>query len=211
MIYVLIILFGVSILYLSMTSRIEAYIKILAFQGFLLFMMVLLGLETNHWLNFIFLSLETLGFKTIFMPLFLTKLVRKNEIYRETGPYRSHFFSLALATLIFAFGFFVAYWSVTVSKDIKPLFFGVSISTMITGLIIIISRKKVITHVIGYMTLENGIFLLSLSAAKEMPLIVNLGVLLDVFLAVFLFGMFINRIETIYEDGHIDRLSDLKD
>lgn len=173
--------------------------------------MVVLEMDVNNILNFLFLSLETLGFKTLFMPIFLTKTVRKNEIYREVGPYRPHFFSLVLATLIFAFGFFVAYWSLTVSKDIKPLFFGISISTMITGLFIIISRKKVITHVIGYMTFENGIFLLSLSVAKEMPLIVNLGVLLDVFLGVFLFGMFITRIESIYEDGHIDLLSDLKD
>jgi hydrogenase-4 component E len=82
---------------------------------------------------------------------------------------------------------------------------------MLTGFFIIATRKKLITHIMGYMILENGIFLLSLSAAKEMPFIVNLGVSMDIFIGVFLAGIFINRIKTNFDQHDIDDISRLKD
>jgi hydrogenase-4 component E len=59
--------------------------------------------------------------------------------------------------------------------------------------------------------LENGIFLLSLSVANEMPMLVNLGVLLDLFVAVFLLVIFFNKIQSLYDGSHIDVLTQLKD
>ena len=59
--------------------------------------------------------------------------------------------------------------------------------------------------------MENGIFLLSLSVAKEMPVIVNLGVLLDVFIAVFILGLLVNRINKEFDGLEVTQLSDLKD
>ena len=59
--------------------------------------------------------------------------------------------------------------------------------------------------------MENGIFLLSLSVAKEMPMIVNLGVLLDVFIAVFILGLLVKHINTKFDDLEIAHLSDLRD
>ncbi|MGL4370125.1 MAG: NADH-quinone oxidoreductase subunit K, partial [Spirochaetota bacterium] len=92
-----------------------------------------------------------------------------------------------------------------------PLQFGVAISTMITGMFIIITRRKLITHIMGYMIIENGIFLLTLSAAKEMPVIVSLGVSLDIFVGVLMTGLFITKIKSNFEDEDIDSLSNLKD
>ena len=82
---------------------------------------------------------------------------------------------------------------------------------MITGLFVIMTRKKIITHVMGYMMLENGIFLLSLSIAREMPFIVNLGMLLDIFIAVFLLAVIVNRIKSTVEEATVDKLTELKD
>jgi hydrogenase-4 component E len=65
---------------------------------------------------------------------------------------------------------------------------------MLAAMFIIVNRKKVITHVLGYMIFENGIFLLSLSMAGEMPIIVDLGVMLDLFVGIFLLGIFVNAI-----------------
>ena len=58
---------------------------------------------------------------------------------------------------------------------------------------------------------ENGIFLLSLAVVKEMPIIVNLGVLLDLFIAVFILGLLVNRINKEFEGLEVSHLSDLKD
>ena len=96
-------------------------------------------------------------------------------------------------------------------KLINPLYFGVSISVIIISLILITVKHKVISNVIDFITMENGIFLLSLSVAKEMPMIVNLGVLLDLFIAVFILGLLVKHINTKFDDMEVSHLSDLRD
>lgn len=211
MTYVLIILIGLTMIYVFSTSRIEAYIKAISIQGFLLFLMVLVDIKEVELLDFIFLIIETLLFKTILIPILLIYIVRKNEIKRDVEPYISHLYSLIIATLIFIMGFIIGFWILEIENDIKPLYFGVSVSIIISGLFLIITRKKIITHILCYMMIENGIFLLSLSVAHYMPFIVNLGVLLDIFVGIYLLVLFFNRIQAIYDQDHIDALTGLRD
>ena len=82
---------------------------------------------------------------------------------------------------------------------------------IIISLWLITIKHKVLSNVIGFITMENGIFLLSLSVAKEMPIIVNLGVLLDIFIAVFILGMLVKEINNEFDDLEVSQLSDLKD
>jgi len=205
------ILFGISMVLISSISRLEGYIKVLAVQGAMLFLLVILDFNRIDILTLIFLSVETMAFKTIIIPIFLIRTVRNNDITREIKPYISSFYSILIVTIIFFFGFFLAYWVKSTGTGIRPLFFGISFSTILTGLFIIISRKKIITHVMGYMLLENGIFMLSLSIAEKMPLAVDLGVFLDVFAAIYLLGLFVNKIRQALDEDHIDSLNKLKD
>lgn len=211
MIDVIIILLGTSMLYVFAVSRIEAYVKTLSFQGLLLFILVILDIKNISWLNIAFLSIETLLVKAAAIPLFLLIIIRKNEISREVEPYISQFYSLLIAMGIFIFGFAATFWSVRVGGEIKPLYFGISIVIIVSSLFLIINRKKIITHILSYMMLENGIFLLSLSVANEMPMLVNVGVLLDLFVGIYLFTIFFNKIEEMYDGSHIDVLTELKD
>jgi hydrogenase-4 component E len=208
---IIIILLGISMLYVFAVSRIEAYVKTLSFQGLLLFLLVILDIKNISWLNIAFLSIETLLVKAAAIPLFLLIIIRKNEISREVEPYISQFYSLLIAMGIFIFGFAATFWSVRVGGEIKPLYFGISIVIIVSSLFLIINRKKIITHILSYMMLENGIFLLSLSVANEMPMLVNVGVLLDLFVGVYLFTIFFNKIEEMYDGSHIDILTELKD
>ena len=92
----LIILFGTTILYMFAASRIEAFIKTLALQGLLLFLLVVIDLREINLLNIAFLGLETLVVKTVVIPLFLLRVIRRNEIGREVEPHRPQFFRLLL-------------------------------------------------------------------------------------------------------------------
>ena len=208
---ILIILLGTSMLYVFTVSRIEAYVKTLALQGFLLFLLVIIDIQEINWLNIAFLSLETLVIKAIIIPYFLLSVIRKNEIAREIEPYITQFYSLIVASAIFIFGFVAAFWAAKTNAGIKPLYFGVSIMLIVSSLFLIINRKTIITHILCYMMLENGIFLLSLSVANELPLLVNLGVLLDLFVGIYLFVIFFNKIQEMYDGSHIDELTELKD
>jgi hydrogenase-4 component E len=208
---ILIILLGTSMLYVFAVSRIEAYVKTLAMQGFLLFLLVIVDIQEINWLNIAFLSLETLAIKAIIIPYFLLSVIRKNEIAREIEPYITQFYSLIVASAIFIFGFVAAFWAAKTNAGIKPLYFGVSIMLIVSSLFLIVNRKTIITHILCYMMMENGIFLLSLSVANELPLLVNLGVLLDLFVGVYLFVIFFNKIQEMYDGSHIDELTELRD
>ena len=188
------IVFCITMLIISAVSRIEEYIKMLAAQGFILFLMCLVDYGNMDRVHFIIMVLETLGLKTILMPLLLRYIVRRNELNRELEPYLSNYFSVLITTVIYVAGLLISFWVSGAAPEIRPLHFGLSLATIIAAMFIIVNRKKVITHVLGYMILENGIFLLSLSMAREMPIIVNLGVFLDLFVGVFLIGVFVNKI-----------------
>jgi hydrogenase-4 component E len=211
MINYFIILFGVMALISSATNRIQTYIKILSFQGFILFLLILGKFSDTTLLQFAFLVVETLVVKTFLVPYLLLRTAEKNQLFREKAGYISNFYSLLITSVIFAAGLFAAYWPSKAITSIHPIYFGISISTILTGLFIILIRRKIITHLIAYIVIENGIFLLSLAVLKEMPLIVNIGVLLELFVVVFLFRFFLDRIRISFKQITVDRLSNLKD
>jgi len=200
-------------LYVATTSRLEAYIKMFAVQGVIFFLLLLTGYSRMSVINLAFILTETLIIKAIIIPYILLKVVRRYNVFREVEPYIPNFYSVAITTVIFVFGFVMAYSSIKIAQDVKPLYFAISVSTIMTGFFIIMTRKKIITHILGYMFVENGIFMFSLSTAREMPLIVNLGILLDIFIAVFLLLLVYKNIKSAFEFEKIDidNLSELRD
>lgn len=211
MVNMLIVLFGLTMLYMAATSRIKAHIKMLSFQGLLLFVILIISEDKTNFINLAFLSAETLLVKTIIIPLFLMNVLKKNETFRDNEPQVPNFYSLVIASVILFAGFIISSIHNQVFENIIISYFGVSISTILISLFLITTRKNILTHVIGYILMENGIFLLSLSIAKEMPFIVNLGILLDIFIAVFILGLLINNINNVFEELNVCKLCDLKD
>ena len=205
------ILFGLTMLYLAATSRIIAHIRLLVVQGVLLFLICCCGMQHINILNFAFLTIETLIVKSIVIPAFLYKVLNKTHSNRDVAANIPHFYCLFIASLILIVGFLLSEYFVTSMKLISPMFFAVSVATIIISLWLITIKHKIISNVIEFITMENGIFLLSLSAAKEMPMLVNLGVLLDEFIAVYILGLLVNVIYKELKFIEFSNLSDLKD
>lgn len=211
MVELLIILLGTTMLSLFATSRLEGYVRVLTLQGVLLFLLVIAVARGASWPNIAFLIFETVGVKTIILPTLLMRTIRKSDLRREIEANISQFYSILFATGILVLGFIAAYWTAGRESEIRPLFFGVSVSMVVSSLFLILTRKRIVTHILCFMVLENGIFLLSLSVANEMPMVVNLGVLLDLFMAVFLLVIFSNKIREMFDGDHIDMLTELKE
>jgi len=206
-----IILFGLTMLYLAATSRIIAHIRLLIIQGVLLFLICCGGWEHMNLLSFAFLTIETLIVKSIVIPWFLYRVLKKTHSNRDVAANIPHFYCLVIASMILLGCFLAANYYVSSIKLISPMFFAVSVATIIISLWLITIKHKIISNVIEFITMENGIFLLSLSVAKEMPMLVNMGVLLDVFIAVYILGLFVNEINKEFKDLEVSNLSDLKD
>ncbi len=211
MINFLIVLFAVSMLYMVTSSRINAMINMLILQGVILCLITLIShAESGIW-GMLFLLLETFIVKAVVIPWFLTKVSKKNNIKRDNNPNFPNFYTLVVTTFVLFGGFLVTNIHGGHFQSLSGLYFGISLATIVVSFLFIAMKKKLLTHVIGFCLLENGIFLLSLSVAKEMPLIVNLGVLLDVFVAVFILGLLVGEIGNIYENPDVCQLCNLKD
>ena len=206
---VLLIIFIISLLYVSIANRIITYVRVLALQGFILFGVTFLQLKDIQTWNLVLILLETIVFKAIAVPVFLGYLIKRNKITRETEPYLPHFISLIIITLIIVITVLLA--NSIQDTHLDKIFFIVSLSTLFTGLYFIASRKKIITHVMGYLMIENGVFVLSLAVGNEMPNLVNLGIMLDVFASVLILGIFLNKIGDVFKAVDVDQLSNLKD
>jgi hydrogenase-4 component E len=206
---VLLIIFIISLLYVSIANRIITYVRVLALQGFILFGVTFLQLKDIQTWNLVLILLETVVFKALAVPIFLGYLIKRNKITRETEPYLPHFISLIIITIIVVITVLLA--NSIQDTHLDKIFFIVSLSTLFTGLYFIASRKKIITHVMGYLMIENGVFVLSLAVGNEMPNLVNLGIMLDVFASVLILGIFLNKIGDVFKDVTVDQLSNLKD
>jgi hydrogenase-4 component E len=206
---VLLIIFIISLLYVSIANRIITYVRVLALQGFILFGVTFLQLQDIQTWNLVLILLETIVFKAMAVPMFLGYLIKRNRITRETEPYLPHFISLIITTMIVVITILLA--NSIQDTHLDKIFFIVSLSTLFTGLYFIASRKKIITHVMGYLMIENGVFVLSLAVGNEMPNLVNLGIMLDVFASVLILGIFLNKIGDVFKDVDVDQLSNLKD
>ncbi|NVO09568.1 MAG: hypothetical protein HXX16_06375 [Bacteroidales bacterium] len=206
---ILLIMFAITLLYMSIANRLLTYIRLLVLQGFLLFGVTFLALNQINVANLVLILLETVIFKALIVPIFLNHVIKKNNITRVAEPFVPNFISLIITTLILVI-------TIVLSNSIKDTnldktFFVVALSTLFTGLYIITTRRKIITHVMGYLVIENGVFILSLAVGNEMPMLVNLGIMLDIFASVFILGIFFNKIGDVLQDPDVNQLRNLKD
>ncbi len=192
-------------------SRILGQINMLRVQGIILCCITLIYNKEQSILMLLFLLLETFMVKTVLVPSFLKHVAVKNNIKRDSDPRFPHFYSLAISSFILLGGLMFSNIHSEYLESVSTLYFGIAISTIIISFFFITTKKKLITHVIGFAMLENCIFLLSFSVAKEMPMIVSLGVLLDVFIAIFALGLLVGQFEHIHHNPEVEQLCSLKD
>ncbi len=209
MINVFLITFAMTLIYLSIANRMLSYIRIIAFQGLLLFGVSFMELGEMNTVNLIFILLETIVFKAIAIPLLLNYIIKRNKITREVEPFLPNFISLIIVTFIIIITFLFS--NIIVDPNLNKIYFVVALSALFTGLYIIITRKKIITHVMGFLIIENGVFILSLAVGNEMPMLVNTGILLDLFVSVLVLGIFVNKIGDVLKDADVEKLQNLKD
>ncbi|MFA5105168.1 MAG: hypothetical protein WC527_08340 [Candidatus Margulisiibacteriota bacterium] len=211
MIDTLAVIYGLVMIYVSATNRIKTHIKILSMQGILLFFICYFALGTGSFYTFVFLAFETLLVKAIAIPGVLNRVLRGKNIYLSNDLRIPSIYSLIITSGI-VFASFIASNIQSVSLDpTSKLILSVSLASIVISLFFITTRKSVVTSVIDYVMMENAIFLLSLTLSKEMPIIVSMGVLLDVFIAVFILGFLINKVSETFGQEHGNALRMLKD
>ena len=199
----------ISLIYMVVANRLYTYVSILSFQGFVLFGVAFIELIEISVVNLIFILFETIVFKALVIPVFLNYVIKKNNITREAEPFLPNFISVVVVTAIIIASFLLS--NTIHDVQLKSIFFVVALTALFTGLYIIITRRKIITHVMGFLVIENGVFVLSLAVGNEMPMVVNIGIMLDIFVSVLVLGIFVNKIGDVLKEHDAEQLQQLKD
>jgi hydrogenase-4 component E len=207
----ILILVVLSNLKLLGSSRLGASIRVVAAQGVVLGLLPILAHLHELSVRFAVLAVVTIALKGIAFPWFLFRAVREAEVTREIEPYVGYVASLVAGVLALGVSFWMCTRLPMPETIASPWLAPVALFSIFAGLFLIISRKRAVSQVLGFLVLENGIYTFGVGVAARTPLLVEAGVLLDVFVAVFVMGITIFHISREFDHIEIDRLSTLKD
>ncbi len=198
-------------LYLLGSSRINACIRIVAVQALLLGVVSLLAQQGNIGIRLLVLALVSIVIKAGVLPWLLRRAVREVGVRTEVEPIIGFTTSALLGMGLLGAALHVAGRLPLPGNEGTKLLVPVALFTVMVGLLLIVGRRKAVMQTLGYLAMENGIYAFGLAFAVEEPLLVEMGVLLDVFVAVFVMGIAIHHISREFDHIDTDRLSALKD
>lgn len=191
------------------TTRMSSVIRATALEGAILAALPI-ALHPRLSLHMIGLGLGTLAVKAVVLPAFLHRAIREASVRREVEPVIGFTASLLVGAVAAALSFAVAQ-RLPLPESQTALLVPVALTTVIVGLVVLTTRSKALTQVVGYLILENGIYVFGLSQAERVPFLVELGVLLDVFVAVFIMGIVVFHINREFDSLSSARLTELRD
>ena len=205
----LIILYIITLIYLSIVERFRNYASIIAFQGWILLGIALLRLHTLDWVELSFIITETLIFKALIVPAILMRVIKQTKINRVSSSGSSQFNSLMLSLIALGISAVTTYF--VADSSTHMIFFGVALYALLSGLILIVLRSRIFTHMVGFLVIENGVFLFSMAIGVEMPILINTAIMLDILISVLMLGMFMTKVDKHIHTDDSDSLTHVKD
>jgi len=192
------------------TSRLQAVINSSAAQGVLLGLLTIFVHE-GITLRAALVAALAIVVKGLIIPGMLLRAMRDAAIRREIEPIIGFLPSLLLGALGTGASLIFARTLPLAAEHVGSLLVPASLATVLTGFIVLTTRRKAITQVVGYLVLENGIFIMGLILLEAMPFTVEMGVLLDLVVGIFVMGIIINHISREFSSLDTARLSALKE
>jgi hydrogenase-4 component E len=199
-------------LFLLASSRLGAAIRTVAMQGALLAALPLLLADERHAPGHaLLLAGGALLIKGLLIPWLMFRAIREASIRREMEPIIGFVPSMALGGIGVALAFAFSGRIPLPNGEAHAYLVPTALSTIWAGLLIVVSRKKAVNQVLGFLVLENGVFVFGLLLSDFMPMMVEAGVLLDLFAAVFVMGIVMFHINREFSSLDTEKLSALKD
>lgn len=197
-------------LFLLGSSRIRALVQGAALQGTLLgFLPVLVNPELSVLRTLV--AIATILLKGIIIPQMLFKALRDAQIKREVEPLIGFVPTMLFGAVGTAVSIAFASKLPLLKGHAELIVVPASFSTIFTGFLLLTTRVKAITQTIGYLVLENGIYIFGILLLEAVPFLVELGILLDLFVGIFVVSIIINHINREFDSLDTNRLTSLKE
>jgi hydrogenase-4 component E len=197
-------------LFLLGTSRLQAVINASAAQGVILGVLTLCVHDGfSPWI--VLITIITILLKGVLIPGMLLRAIRDAAIRREIEPFIGFLPCLLLGALGTGASLIFARTLPLAKEHVGSLLVPAAMATVWTGFLVLTTRRKAINQVVGYLVLENGIYIMGLTLLHAMPFMIEMGVLLDLFVGIFVMGIILNHIRREFSSLDTAHLSALKE
>jgi hydrogenase-4 component E len=191
--------------------RIVTLVNLLAVQGAVLCAAtLLLAWRTGERHMYVSAAL-TLALKVVFLPWLLHRLMRRLAVYWDTEPMLHISGTMMLGLLIVVFSFGLAQPIAALASTATRNAVGIAVAVILLAFLSMITRRKAMSQVVGFLSMENGLFFGAMSATYGMPMVVELGVALDVLVAMLVLGVFFFQIREQFDSLDLHHLESLKE
>jgi hydrogenase-4 component E len=153
----------------------------------------------------------TIALKVIFLPWLLHRLIRRLEVYWDTEPLLNVTGTMLAGLLVVVFAFGLAQPITQLASTATRGAIGIAVSVVLLAFLMMITRRKAMSQVVGFLSMENGLFFAAMSATYGMPMVVELGVALDVLVAMLVLGVFFFQIREQFDSLDLHHLESLKE
>lgn len=191
--------------------RIVTLVNLLAVQGALLCLATLL-LAWRTGAHHLYLSAAlTLALKVMFLPWLLHRLIRRLDVYWDTEPLLNVTGTMLVGVLVVVFSFGLAQPISALASTATRNAIGIAVAVVLIAFLTMITRRKAMSQVVGFLSMENGLFFGAMSATYGMPMVVEFGVALDVLVAMLVLGVFFFQIREQFDSLDLKHLESLKE
>jgi hydrogenase-4 component E len=192
-------------------SRLLRLVFIFAVQGVLLAITTALAADVLDSPHLYISALLTLTLKGIFIPVMLQRLVISMGLHRDMETLQNPARVMMGGTALVVFSYYVCLPIVKLSPLITLNTIAISMAVVLLGMLLMITRRQAVAHVVGFMSIENGLFFAAVVSTYGMPMVVELGIAFDVLVAAVLFGVFFFHIRSSIDSLDVDQLNRLSE
>jgi len=191
--------------------RILSLINLFAWQGFVLALSTFVVAYTTAQHHLYYSAALTLLLKVLVLPWLLHRLIRKLNVKWDVETLINIPTTMLVGIALVIFAFNLADPITQLAQGVTRGLIGIALASVLLSLLMMLTRRKAISQVVAFLSLENGLFFAATSATQGMPLVVELGIALDVLVATFIFGIFFFQIRETFDSLDLTHMEKLKD
>ena len=179
--------------------RMASLVRIFALQGILLTLSTLSVAIAAGEPHLFFSALFTLAIKVLLLPILLFRLLERLHIRGEVEVLLNVPVTMVAGLFVVVFSFALAAPISEMANTVSRGLIGVGLAALLLSFLMMITRRKAVTQVLGFLGMENALFFSAINATYGMPMVVELGVAFDVLVGTFVFGIFFFQIRETFE------------
>ena len=191
--------------------RILSLINLFAWQGLVLSVSTFVVAYSTAQHHLYYSAALTLLLKVLVLPWLLHRLIRKLNVRWDVETLINIPATMLVGIALVIFAFNLAAPISQLAEGITRGLIGIALASVLLSLLMMLTRRKAISQVVSFLSMENGLFFAATSATHGMPLVVELGIALDVLVATFIFGIFFFHIRETFDSLDITHMEKLKD